>query len=102
MRPLLILLAILAAGCGLTQSRQAPSECGISAEVELIGAGSLTAFHLQDYADPTFPDDGKGPLYVTEPNPEGRRTYCIQLDAGTDDVWTHSGLAPAGWDPPSD
>ncbi len=59
------------------------------------------ALDLQDVSDPTFPDDRKGDVYVTEPDPAGRRTCCIQLDAGTNDMWTHSGLAPARWDPPS-
>ncbi len=103
MRPHLMLLAILATGCGLMQTSQEPRECGISPEaaIEWIGVASLTALDLQDVSDPTFPDDRRGDVYVTEPDPQGRRTYCIQLDAGTNDTATHTGLTPAGWDPPS-
>jgi hypothetical protein len=73
------------------------------AEIAWVGTASLTELDLQDvtHADPTFPDDRRGDVYVTEPDPQGHRTFCIQLDAGTNDMSTHSGLAPVGWDPPS-
>jgi len=100
---LLVLLAALAAGCGITPSGQARRECGISTEVEIEwrAQASLTALGLQDSADPAFPVDRRGDVYVTVPDPQGSRTYCIQLDAGTDDMWTHRGNPPAGWDPPA-
>lgn len=84
-------------------SGQAPRECGISTEVEVEWRtqASLAALGLQGAATPDFPHDRRGNVYVTERDSQGRRTYCIQLDPGTEDVWTHSGLAPAGWNPPS-
>jgi len=41
-------------------------------------------------------------VYVTEPGPDGLRTYCIVLNHGTDEQATHSGEAPEGWDLPND
>jgi hypothetical protein len=103
---LLTLLAIT--GCGLVAQSGPPSDCGLEGEqIAWEGNASLAGVGLEPEAgfpddETDFPDDRRGEVYVTEPGPNGLRTYCIVLDRGANEQATHSGEVPEGWNLPDD
>ncbi len=78
-----------------------PSDCGLEGEqIAWAGNASLSAAGL--HSSTGFPSDRRGEVYVTEPGPNGLRTYCIVLDLGANESATHSGEVPEGWELPDD
>lgn len=90
-----------ASGCGLLPTSGPPRECGFEgAPIAWAGNASLAAVGLESPIG--FPTDRRGEVYVTEPGPDGQRTYCIVLNRDTNERATHSGEAPEGWNLPGD
>ena len=94
-----------ACGTGLVPSSPPDSfdvrACGVTsaAEIEWSGESSVQDLGLPvEDLPPRVPRDEPVAVYVSVPDQQGGRIYCIVIDGEV----AHTGVSPSGWTPPED